>query len=59
MNIRLSEFYFIPTDPGESINITNKLKMKNSQGFDNISTKLLKSTIDGIIIYLSAKWDSS
>ena len=27
--------------------------MKNSQGFDNISTKLLKSTIDEILIPLT------
>ena len=46
-------FFFIPTDPGEILKITNKLKMKNSQGFDNISTKLLKSTIDEILIPLT------
>ena len=46
-------FFFIPTDPGEIIKITNKLKMKSSQGFDNISTKLLKSTMDEILIPLT------
>ena len=44
---------FIPTDHGEIIKITNKLKMKSSQGFDNISTKLLKFTIDEILIPLT------
>ena len=46
-------FFFIPTDPGEILKITNKLKMKSSQGFDNLSTKLLKSTIDEILIPLT------
>ena len=46
-------FFFISTDPGEILKITNKLKMKSSQGFDNISTKLLKSTIDEILIPLT------
>ena len=46
-------FFFIPTDPGEIIKITNKLKMKSSQGFDNMLTKLLKYTIDELLIPLT------
>ena len=45
--------FFFPTDPGEILKIINTLKMKSSQGFDNISTKLLKSTIDEILIPLT------
>ncbi len=42
-----------PTDPIEIIRTTMKLKTKKSEGFDNISTKLIKDTIDAIALPLT------
>ena len=41
-------FFLTPVGPPDIINIAKKLKAKCSQGFDNISTKLIKKTIEEI-----------
>jgi hypothetical protein len=42
-----------PTDPVEIIRTTMQLKTKKSEGFDNISSKLFKDTIDAIALPLT------
>ena len=37
-----------PTDPSEVITIANTLKKKSSTGFDNISTNIIRKTINEI-----------
>ena len=47
-------FNLIPVDPVEILKTAKQMKPKTSQGHDNISTKLLKETIDLILIKLKA-----
>ena len=47
------KFFLTPVGPPDIITIAKKLKAKCSQGFDNISTKLIKKTIEEISIPLS------
>ena len=46
-------FNLIPVDPVEILKTAKQMKPKTSQGHDNISTKLLKETIDLILIPLT------
>ena len=46
-------FFLTSVGPPDIINIAKKLKAKCSQGFDNISTKLIKKTIEEMSIPLS------
>ena len=49
LNQRHDKSIFLdPTTPLDTINITSKLKNKTSQGHDNISTKLIKQSIEQI-----------
>lgn len=43
-------FFLGPVAPSEVLNFTKKLKPKLSSGHDNISNKLLKETIDDILV---------
>ena len=47
INITTS-LYMSPTDEMEVISTVNKIKSKNSTGYDNISSKFLKETVLGI-----------
>ncbi len=44
-----SSFFLGPVVPSDIVNVINKLKPKLSSGHDNISTKLMKETINNII----------
>ena len=46
-------FFFDPVDPNDIISILSKLKPKTSRGYDGISIKLIKESIDNIIFPLT------
>ena len=48
-----------PTSPNEIAEICAQLKIKNSSGFDNITSRVVKQSIYAIIIPLSTVINSS
>ena len=48
-----TNFFMYPTDEHEIINMTNNLKSSSSEGFDNISMKIIKTTVHQVAMPLA------
>ena len=54
-----TNFFMYPTDEHEIINVTKNLKSSTSEGFDNISMKLIKTTVHQVAMLLAHIFNQS
>ncbi len=54
-----TNFFMHPTDEHEIINVTNIFKSSTSQGFDNISMKVIKTTVHEVAVPLAHIFNQS
>ena len=54
-----TKFFMYPTDEHEIINVTKNLKSSTSEGFDNISMKIIKTTVHQVAMPLAHIFNQS
>ena len=54
-----TNFFMHPTDEHEIINVTTNLKSSSSEGFDNISMKIIKTTVHEVAMPLAHIFNQS
>ena len=54
-----TNFLMYPTDEHEIINVTKNLKSSTSEGFDNISMKIIKTTVHQVAMPLAHIFNQS